>query len=211
MSTTTQKLGLIQPEHTDEQYQTIMDLQVNFQKLDDVAEIHASAPPTSGQHHVRMRIWNDKPTPGGFVGWICTRAGIAASRWKGLTSYTLGNRITTTVDNGHIYECIQTGYSAVQEPTFPVSSGGEVQDTKGATTWRASTNYNQQDIVFPSIDNGRFYVCTVAGESGTFEPAWAASNGITTPDGTAVWSSYRIAKWREIGISAEFRPFGKIE
>lgn len=211
MATTTSKLGLKKPELTDEVHQTILDLAFTVQKLDDTAEEYASTIPTSGDHFIRERIWNDKPTTGSYAGWICTRSGKAAPKWTGLTSFTLGRLIVPTTDNGHVYECIQAGYSAVDEPTFPVTTGAEVQDTKAATTWIANKTYQQNDVVFPTIDNGRFYVCTVAGDSGIFEPVWAASNGITTNDGSVVWSSYRIAKWKEAGVSAMYRPFGKID
>lgn len=212
MSTTTRKLGLIKPDlYRDEAHQTILDLAYNFQKLDDVAESYASSVPTSGNHAICERIWNDKPAIGSYAGWICTRAGTSAPKWTGLTSFKIGDRIIPSTDNGHVYECIQAGYSAPLEPTFPVSANAEIQDTKGASTWIANKAYKQQDIVFPTIDNGRFYVCTVAGDSGAFEPVWATSDGITTNDGTVVWSSYRITKWKETGVSAMFRPFGKIE
>ena len=211
MSTTTSNLSLIKPELQDEKYQNIQDLATNFQKLYDVSEKYAGSPPTTGNHVVRQRIWNSTPSIGSYAGWLCTRAGRAAPKWTGLTSYSIGNYIVPTTDNGHVYECIQAGYSAVLEPTFPVVNGSEVQDTRGATTWTPNKAYKQQDIVFPTVDNGRFYVCTVAGDSGMFEPVWATSNGITTNDGTVVWSSYRIARWREAGIATMYRPFGKID
>jgi len=211
MSTTTSNLSLIKPELQDEKHQTIQDLANNFQKLDDVSERYTSSPPTSGNHVVSQRIWNNQPSVGGFAGWICTRTGRAAPKWVGLTSYSIGSIIVPTADNGHVYECIQAGYSAVLEPSFPVSGGAEIQDTRGATTWIPNKSYNFQDVVFPTVDNGRFYVCTVAGDSGIFEPVWAASDGLTTTDGTVVWSSYRIARWREAGIATMYRPFGKIE
>ncbi|GIP58129.1 hypothetical protein [Paenibacillus woosongensis] len=211
MSTLTTRLGLIKPEHSDETHQTIFDLSQNFDIIDAAAERYAPAPPTSGIHTIRDRIWNDRPAAGSYAGWICTRTGRAAPAWTGLTSYSIGQTIVPTAENGHYYECIQAGYSAVQEPTFPVTSGTEVEDTKAATTWTANKAYAQNEIVFPTIDNGRFYVCTVAGDSGMFEPVWATSNGYITNDGTVAWSSYRIAKWREAGVSTMFRPFGKIE
>lgn len=43
------------------------------------------------------------------------------------------------------------------------------------------------------------------------EPEWALTDGTSIYDGAAVWLGYRIAKWKESGISALFRPFGKIE
>ncbi|PYY28383.1 hypothetical protein [Paenibacillus illinoisensis] len=211
MSTTTPKLGLLKPEHMDETYQTILDLATNFQKLDDNAISKLQTSPVTGLHNRGDYIQNNTPSIGDYWGWVCTRAGRAAPKWTGLTSFTLGQFMIPTVDNGHVYECVQSGYSVVLEPTYPVTSGTEFQDIKGATTWQPSKAYKQQDVVFPTTDNGRFYVCVVAGDSANFEPTWATSNGITTNDGTVVWSSFRIAKWKEAGTSAIYRPFGKIE
>lgn len=211
MSIVTENLGLIKPEIADEIHQTIVDLANNFQKISDVAEIYMNGFPTSGYWIVSDRVWSSTPIIGGYAGWINIREGTAASKWSSLTSFTLGDLIVPTIDNGHYYTCTQTGYSAVNEPTFPVTSGGTVEDTMGKTTWQASTTYAINDIVVPSIGNNRFYVCTVAGISGSTEPIWSTVDGGTVSDGAVVWIGFRILIWQEQGISAHFRPFGKID
>lgn len=211
VSSTTTNLGLIIPNLNNEVHQTIQDLGYNFQKIDDAAEVYMPSPPTSGEWQLYRRIWNSQPDVGEYAGWINIRGGVSAPEWEPIKSYTNGDLIVPTSDNGHYYECIQTGYSGVQEPTFPVTSGASVKDIKGSTTWQASTTYQFHDIVVPTVDINRFYVCTVAGVSGSVEPNWSLVDGSTVSDGMVVWTGYRIAVWEEKGTASLFRPFGKIE
>lgn len=57
-----------------------------------------------------------------------------------------------------------------------------------ATTWAPSTEYALNDVVLPSTDNGFCYICSDAGTSGTTEPVWEVTEGLTNTDGTAVWT-----------------------
>lgn len=211
MSTISQNLGLILPDIDDEIHQTILDLKNNFLKLDDNADIFMDNAPTSGFWKINRRIYKKNPSIGDYVGWVNLREGVAAPVWQSLTSYTVGDLIVPVDDNGHYYECIQSGYSGVNVPTFPTSSGSTVRDIHGYETWTPSKNYNEGDIVIPYVDNNRFYVCTVAGFSGTTEPTWSLVDGEPVTDNQVVWVGYRIVTWREKGVSAHFRPFGKIE
>lgn len=45
------------------------------------AERYASAAPSSGYHAVGERVWNNAPTAGGTMGWVCTTAGNPGT-WK---------------------------------------------------------------------------------------------------------------------------------
>ncbi|SYX84445.1 hypothetical protein [Paenibacillus alvei] len=211
MSKTTKKLGLKTPEFTDEIHQTLQDLSDNFSVLDNVSNDYSDASPLSEKWRHNYIIWNSKPAIGEYVGWVNTREGRAAPHWKPLQSFTNGDYIIPSTDNGHVYQCIQSGNSGVMEPVFPASADKEVQDTRGAMTWERSKLYVKNDVVFPTIDNGRFYVCITEGESGGIEPSWSLTTGTSVYDGNAVWLGYRIAKWKESGISALFRPFGKID
>jgi hypothetical protein len=211
MSTITPNLGLIRPSLTDEIHQTIIDLSDNFKKLDDVAEIYMSNPPTSGTWEISKKVYNVNPVSGSYIGWVNVRSGTAAPKWSVLTNYNVGDVIVPTIDNGHFYTCVQSGRSGTVEPIFPVSSESTVQDIQGATIWQPSKSYQLNEIVIPSMSNNRFYVCTVAGVSGTNEPVWSLVDGGTVSDGMVVWTGYRICTWKESGISALFRPFGKIE
>lgn len=209
----TNKLGLIKPNWAnDEIAYTLESLADNFQKIDDVlAPDYEDTPPTSGDWQAKHIIHNNQPIIGGHIGWVNLRTGVAAPVWEMLTKYNNGDHIVPKRDNGHYYICTQSGYSGITEPVFPVSDQGKVQDTRGANTWRANDMYEIDDIVLPSLENGFFYVCIQAGESGDTEPVWSIVDGSTTYDHHAVWYGYRIATWQEHGTAALFRPFGKIE
>ncbi|MFW5433186.1 hypothetical protein [Paenibacillus apiarius] len=211
MSQLTKKLKLHIPEYTDEIYQTIQELGENFSALDEASKDDAPSPPVEGLWKQSDIIWNSKPAIGEYAGWVNTRTGRTAPAWTALASYRNGDCIIPPEDNGHVYICIQAGHSGVTEPVFPTSAEREVQDTRGASTWQRSKLYFKNDIVFPTVDNGRFYVCITEGEAGAAEPAWTLTSGTSIYDNTVVWLGYRIAKWKESGISALFRPFGKIE
>jgi len=62
-------------------------------------------------------------------------------------------------------------------------------------TWTADTAVEKRldneaesgDIVKPSTENGAYFECSVAGTTGSSEPAWNTSIGGTTTDGSAEW------------------------
>lgn len=211
MSSVTSNLGLIKPDIEDEVHQTIEDLAVNFQKLDDASDIYVDDIPTSGDWSIKKRVYFNDPASKGYIGAINLRTGKAAPKWVSLHQYTIGDKVAPTEDNGHWYECIQSGHSAPNEPNWLIAAQTITEDTNGKTTWQPSTYYNEHDIVVPSIPNDRFYVCVTAGTSGQSEPVWATTDGVATIDNEVVWIAYKIVKWRECGTSAHFRPFGKIE
>ncbi|SCY71933.1 hypothetical protein SAMN05720606_10883 [Paenibacillus polysaccharolyticus] len=211
MSTYTSKLRLKLPAFTDEVENTIRDLGENFEKLDRNADDFATDIPTQGDYAQNIMIRNANCVYGSYYGWVNTRTGKAAPQWTSVHSYQNGDYIVPTVDNGHVYRCVQSGYSGYREPVFPISEGIEFEDLRATNGWAASTYYQKNDMVLPSVDNGRYYLCIQAGESGDQEPVWAVTDGTTTYDKNAVWASHRIAKWKEIGAAAWFRPFGKIE
>lgn len=168
------------------------------------------SPPTHGYWKRNQRIWNSKCDIGTNLGWVNIREGMAAPVWSSLKSYNVNDLIVPTTNNGHYYICIQSGYSGVTEPIFPVTEGQTVEDIFGALTWQASVKRSIGDIVIPTFPNNRFYVCTVAGTSGSQEPEWSLVDGGTTTDGDVIWTGYRICVWKEAGISAHFRPFGEV-
>ncbi|MEK3788044.1 hypothetical protein [Paenibacillus sp. FSL K6-1230] len=212
MPTTTHKLKLKRTMfETDDFEGMVNDISANFQKLDDVSDDYVDTLPTQGTYPVSKRFYRTNPVSGQHIGWVNTHAGTSAPTWGKLKAYSNGDKVVPAVFNGHIYTCIQAGYSGVTEPIFPVSTGIQFGDTRGAVTWQATTQYKVDDIVLPTIDNGRFYVCLQAGESGDVEPTWSLVTGQTTYDKNASWASYRMTKWQESGAASHFRPFGKID
>ncbi|WP_063563065.1 hypothetical protein [Paenibacillus sp. O199] len=210
MSTETDKLHLKIPSFTDEIENTIRELGDNFRLLDLISDDYVSATPTSGDYLITKRLYNTSPIYGGYVGWVNVRTGKAAQMWRSLKAYKNGDYIIPNSDNGHVYICIQSGQSALTEPVFPVSTGIEFNDTRKSSTWAVTTQYKLNDIVLPTIENGRFYICIQAGESGNTEPPWQQVDGATTYDKNASWATYRICMWKEAGSAALFYPFGKI-
>ncbi|MCR8641553.1 hypothetical protein NV379_02685 [Paenibacillus sp. N1-5-1-14] len=211
MATSTKNLELVMPILNDGIHQTINDLANNFKKIDDAAELYMNNPPTSGSWNQNKKVYKKQPVIGDYIGWINIRSGEAAHKWTPLTAYTVGNTIVPNSDNGHYYECTQSGRSGVNDPNFPTTSNGVVKDILGHTTWLPNKLYNLNEIVVPTLDNNRFYLCTVSGTSGTAEPNWSQVDGTSVDDSGVVWISYRITTWKEKGTSANFRPFGKIE
>lgn len=53
--------------------------------------------------------------------------------------------------------------------------------------WQTSTAYVAGDNKQPSVSNGRYYTCIIAGVSGILEPSWSTINGSSTSDGSVVW------------------------
>lgn len=210
MPTETENLGLKKPQLSDNIYQTINDLSVNFQNLSDAAEIRMSSLPTSGNWPKRI-IWNTDFTIGGYAGWVNLRVGEAAPKWTSLTSYAVGAKILPTTDNSHYYICTQAGSSGYTQPTWPLTSGSTIREVAGATFWETGKHYNLNDMVLPTSDNGRFYLCVQTGNTATTQPTWPTTPGSILDDNTTRWRCYVIARWQEAGVSANFRPFGKIE
>ena len=57
--------------------------------------------------------------------------------------------------------------------------------------WAATTAYTAGTVILPTVDNGRAFVCTTAGTSGSAEPTWPARYPAVT-DGTAAWAPYTV-------------------
>lgn len=55
--------------------------------------------------------------------------------------------------------------------------------------WCAGATAALNDYVRPTAPNGRRFICTTAGTTGTTEPTWNTTIGGTTNDGTAVWTT----------------------
>ena len=74
-----------------------------------------------------------------------------------------------------------------------------------ADMWVADTAYDVGDEVRSPTDNDMVYECTVAGTSGSSEPAWGEVQDATFADGTATWKThdnYSLAK-------CEYQPSDK--
>jgi len=56
---------------------------------------YAAAAPTTGTHFFGKIIYNNAPTPGGFVGWVCTTAGTFGTYSEGRTVTSTGSGVVT--------------------------------------------------------------------------------------------------------------------
>lgn len=63
-----------------------------------------------------------------------------------------------------------------------------------ALPWQASTAYTMGDVRKPTVGNrnGRGYICTSSGTSGSTEPPWTDNLGDSFNDGTASWECHDL-------------------
>ncbi len=142
----------------------------------------------------------------------------SAPNWAASTAYAAGQMVNATpasAANPNTYVCTVGGTSGGTQPTWPTLTGATVNDgtvvwsntslqpfsipgdngippQEGVwtpdATWAASTNYSLGAIVTPSTPNGRAYLCTAAGTTGTATPVWSNTTGATVADGSVVWT-----------------------
>ena len=216
---TTKKLGLKTVTDSsfekDDIKETIVNYGTNFNKLEDyltssvqsIEELQDNTLYSIG--HI---LWNKTPITGGHIGWVATREGIHAKKWKSNKNYIVGDLIKAEPDNGGLYECIVEGKSTTTPPTFLSGLHLEFYDANGQN-WRKEYNYEVGDLVFSTNGSKQFYyICETAGYSSSSEPEWSlVQNNTAFIDGSVVWRKAKTIKWKRIGNSCEFRPFGKIE
>jgi hypothetical protein len=212
----TARLGLNNVSINDEISVFVQSLDDNMNKLDKAHITSADTLEqglTVGETYIQGdKLWNKNPNIGEYVGWVNISDGKFALSWKPNTQYIIGDLVISNVNNGHVYQCITDGTSTDSEPTFPMTDSDEVNDLDNAQTWQQGTNYNVGDIVTKSTHIYDFYfVCNVAGLSGTTEPTWTSNDGTTVIDNSVTWLAHKVVRWKEIGASCNFRPFGKIE
>jgi len=110
----------------------------------------------------------------------------------GTLALTIDSALSTTYTNSPasvVREAV-TLKSDVQAIIDWVNNGntGYVTASYPVTTWAPSTAYIVGSVVLPSTANDRFYVCSVAGTSGSAEPTWNTTLGATqSVDGTVYW------------------------
>lgn len=129
----------------------------------------------------------------------------SAPKWIAATVYALRYAFVVPVSrNGHRYAVEFGGTSGGTEPTWP-TTGGTVVD--GSVTWRdlgaywsATTAIALGGVMTPH--NGRVYICTTAGTTGSTEPTWNVRQDATITDGSVVWTPINGAVGADIPTSA---------
>lgn len=64
------------------------------------------------------------------------------------------------------------------------------QKIKTPDDWAGTTSYSVGDVIKPTTLNDHYYVCVVAGTSGSSEPTWPVTGAATVSDGTVTWMEY---------------------
>lgn len=78
--------------------------------------------------------------------------------WATGVTYLVGDLIQPTVANGHYYKCIQGGISAAAQPTFPTSTGGQVQEASPSKViWQEAGLTNSNAPPPPGIAHVKVY------------------------------------------------------
>ncbi|PET98189.1 hypothetical protein CN941_00180 [Bacillus cereus] len=82
--------------------------------------------PTTGYYRLGQEVRNSNPIAGGYIGWICSKAGYANNQtWTASKSYVNGSRISF---GNHVYEAVNNGTSHTISPTFSTISSGTITD-----------------------------------------------------------------------------------
>jgi hypothetical protein len=85
--------------------------------------------PTSLYYSLGQTLFNSAPASAGYLGWVCTTAGIANNTaWTTGTSYVLNALVNS---NGNVYQCIIAGTAGA---TAPTGTGASISD--GGATWK---------------------------------------------------------------------------
>lgn len=208
----TKNLNLGKPQLSDSIQSTINQLSENFEILDNFSDVYVNEIPLDGVIYPKgKKFWKINPDIGDYIGWINIREGQSVSIWQPNTFYNVGEKIKTTNDNSHVYIVASSGTSSPLEPDFKVAGASLTKDLKNVDTWTSNFYYEVNEIVIPPNDNGYYYVCTVEGNAGNVQPTWKTNDGEQVMDGNISWIAHKILTWQESGISANFRPWGKIE
>jgi hypothetical protein len=203
------------PEDVDFILDTINQMAENFEKLDGMIDESAmflnSFLVEGKSYNIGKRIWNSQPSIGDNVGWVNIRTGKHAPEWTSQKAYKVGDKVISVGNNGHVYECLEDGFSAILEPVFTTVANSIALDFNGKDVWNASYVYNVGDIVVATNGNqSHYFICEISGVSGTTEPTWTNTEGVTVNDNSILWRTHKTAKWKEVGASCEFREFGMI-
>lgn len=76
---------------------------------------NASDLPDAGAYRRGDCLYRINPAPGGYVGWVCTAAGIAnKNAWAPRKAYTVGTVVNA---NNKVYRCIGAGTSGTSAPS----------------------------------------------------------------------------------------------
>jgi hypothetical protein len=90
--------------------------------------------------------------------------------------------------NPHQSSVTITGNCIDFKNTFQELDVADIGFFGSANTWAATTAYALGAQVKPTVSNGLYYVCIVAGTSGSTQPTWPTTLNATIVDGTCTWA-----------------------
>lgn len=92
-------------------------------------DIESINEPISGSFKLKQTLANVNPIAGGYLGWVCIKAGVASNiAWAASTAYAIDALVNV---NGNVYKCTVAGTSG---STAPSATSGSTTD--GGVTWQ---------------------------------------------------------------------------
>lgn len=155
--------------------------------------------------------------------WYCSSVSwTAVTAWAASTVYTVGQLrrqlATPSTGNERVFVCIVAGTSLGTEPSWTLTQGAKTAETFGPTwmecTGKSAVNGDLADTPLSSANRsgaqvlgqiiknnaGTFYfACTTAGTTGSSEPSYTLTAGVTTVDSGCTWTC--------LGAVAGFGPW----
>ena len=201
---------------TDRPQDTIVEYGNNFLKLEKYLFNSASGLDSikNGTHYdIGFKIWNSTPAIGDYVGWVNLMSGVYARTRKLNTAYKVGDLVTPLETNlMSYYKCTTAGTTSPHPANF-LNTSETFYDVDNAKEWKPSFSWKKDEVIFATTGDKTYYMkCEKAGVSALGEPVWSKVNVNTTVnDGSVTWRKMQNIKWQRVGVSAQFRPFGKIE
>jgi len=106
-----------------------------------------------------------------------------------IDNVTCNAALSSLQANGAYYGKLKRSNGSCNDPNQGVYVTGNLlnYEFNPIPHWQPGHAYAINDVVFPVAGGSRSYYCTNAGTSGSTEPAWTTTPGVTVNDGTAKW------------------------
>jgi len=130
---------------------------------------------------------------------IILTAGNAIYSSSGATLTDISSGLTITDNHWKFVNfngnCI--GFQDLHEPIIYTGSGNFTLLIEEHTDWAINTSYSVGDLRIPAAATDFYLYCSTAGLSGGAEPTWNTTEGASTTDNTATWTTHKIPNGNE--------------